>query len=106
MAVGKPGVLFRRFAPVVIAAYLMHWGVWDLLFVADQVVLSALTKTINWLALGMFGIFDLVGEEGVSGRYLPQQILIGIVPIIVGLLVGWWVWRRRRNTKQHTLQPS
>jgi len=106
MAVGKPGVLFRRFAPAVVAAYLLNWGVWDLLFVAEQLVMSALTKTINWLALGMFGVFDLVEEEGVSGRYLPQQILIGVVPIVFGLLIGWWVFRRRRNIQQRPLQPS
>ena len=104
-AVGKPGMLFRRLAPAIVAAYLLHWGVLDLLFVVDQVVLSALTKTVSWLALAIFHNFSFV-EVGVAWRYLLPQIAIGVVPLILGLLVGWWVWRRRRKTQQQSLQPS
>ena len=102
--VGALVVLFRRFAPAVVAAYLLHWGLLDLLFVVDQFVMSALTKTVSWLALAIFHNFSFV-EVGVAWRYLLQQVLIGVVPIFLGLLVGWWMLRRRRNAQQHPLQP-
>jgi len=104
LVIGKPGALCRRLAPAIVAAYLMHWGVLDLLFVVDQVVLSALTKTVSWLALAIFHNFSFV-EVDVAWRYLLPQIAIGVVPIFLGLLVGWWMLRRRRNAQQHPLQP-
>ena len=96
----NPGVLFRRFAPAVIAAYLLHWGIWALLLVMDQVVLWALTTTVNWLALVLFRQFSVIEQEAVLLRPLPRELAYGIVPIILGLLVGWWVWRRRRGILQ------
>lgn len=111
-AVGKPGALFRRFAPVVIAAYLLHWGIWDLLFVAEQVVMSALTKTINWVAFFIFINFHIFGnsqfveEESVSLRYLTPEVAYGSIQVILALLVGWWVWRKRRKRPQDWLQAS
>jgi hypothetical protein len=104
-AIGKPGVLFRRFAPAIVAAYLMHWGVWALLFVVDQMVLWALTATVDWSAL-LLGQFSAVERETVLLRPLPGELAEGIVPLILGLLVGWWLRRRRRGTQQHPLQRS
>ena len=102
-AMGKPGVLFRRFAPAVVAAYLLHWGVWALLLVVDQMVLWALTATVDWSAL-LLGQFSAVEQEEVLWRALPAEVADGIVPLILGLLVGWWVWNRRRKTQPHPLQ--
>jgi len=102
MANIKP--LVQRFAGPVIAAYLLHLGLWLLFFVGWQLVMAVLTRAVNWFA-EMFGQFSVVEREGVLVRLLPGQLAEGIVPIIFGLLVGWWVFRKRRNTQQQTLQP-
>jgi hypothetical protein len=93
MAQLKP--LARRFAAPVIAAYLVHLGVWLLLFIGTQVVMALLTRTVNWLAMELFGQFSVVEQEAVLVRLLPGELAEGIVPIIAGLLVGWWVLFRK-----------
>ena len=104
----KRGVkpLFLRFAAPILAAYLLHWGVLALLFIAEDVVMAALTKTVNWVASSMFASFWSIEEETLSVRLLPAPLADGIPPLVLGLLIGWWVLRRRRKTQQHPLQPS
>ena len=99
MNTAPANLLVRRFAAPVLAAYLLHWGVWALLLVADEVVLSALTTTVNWLAFVLFRQFSVVEREAVLLRPLLGELAGGIVPIILGLLVGWWVFRRQRNAQ-------
>ena len=97
--------LFLRFAAPVLAAYLLHWGLWELVFIAEQFVMSGLTKALNWVAL-LLGRFSCIEEMSVSTRFIPQYVVYGIIPLILGLLVGRCVLRRRRNTQQYPLQPS
>jgi len=106
MNMATANLLVRRFAGPVIAAYLLHMGMWLLLLTGTQVVLALLTRTVNWLALALFHQFSAVEQEEVLWRPLPGELAYTIVPIILGLLVGWWVWHRRRNTQQHTPQHS
>ena len=94
MAQLKP--LAQRFAGPVIAAYLLYLGVWLLLFVGTQVVMALLTGTVNWV-FELFGQFAVVEREAVLLRLLPGELAEGIVPIIAGLLVGWWVLRRKQK---------
>ena len=100
MAHFKP--LFQRFAGPVIAAYLLHLGVWLVLFTATQVLMAFLTRTVNWLAFVLFRQFSVVEREAVLVRLLPGELAEAIVPIIAGLLVGWWVLQRKRKI----LRPS
>jgi hypothetical protein len=97
MNIASPNLLFRRFAGPVIAAYLLHLGMWLLLLTGTQVVLALLTRTVNWLAMALFRQFSAVEQEEVFLRPLAGELAYGIVPIILGLLVGWWVWHRRRR---------
>lgn len=89
----------RRFAGPVIAAYLLHWGMWTLLLTGTQVLLAFLTGSVNWLA-ALFGQFSVVEQETFLFRPLPGELLEGIVPIVVGLLVGWWVLYRKGSIPQ------
>ncbi|HKI26649.1 MAG TPA: hypothetical protein VKA07_10010 [Candidatus Sulfotelmatobacter sp.] len=89
----------RRFICPVIAAYLLHWGVWSLVIVAAQAVMAGLTGTINWFAGHLFGGLSVIEGARVSARFLPLQIADGIIPIILGLLAGWFVWRRKRRSQ-------
>ena len=86
--------LVRRFAGPVIAVYLLNLGVWLLLLVVTQFVMFIITKAVNGFA-ELLGSFSFVEGVAVSARFLPMQLADGVVPIILGLLVGWWVWRRK-----------
>lgn len=90
--------LTKRFAGPVIAAYLLHWGVWWLIFVVTQGVMVVLTNTLDWIASGVFGSFQLVERESMPGLLaIPEELLGGVIPLIFGLLVGWWILRHRAN---------
>jgi hypothetical protein len=92
-------LLVRRFAGSVVAAYLLHWGIWSLLLLATQAVMALVTGGVNGLAV-LLGQFPAVEQETVLLRPLPGEIVEGIVPIIAGLLVGWWVLHRKRTRLQ------
>jgi hypothetical protein len=87
--------LVRRFAAPVVAAYLLHWGVWMLLLVAEQVVMAGLTQSVNWVATEFFGKFAFIEEWTVSTHFLPIQVSEGVIPIAAGLLVGYWTMCRK-----------
>jgi uncharacterized protein (TIGR03382 family) len=99
------GRLFRRFAGPVIAAYLLYLGVWTVLFVATEIAMFVMTRTVNWFAMVMFGQFSVVEQEAVAGRYLAEECTEAAIPIILGLLVGWWLMRRRRRSLEQTVPP-
>jgi hypothetical protein len=94
MAQLKP--LVQRFAGPVVAAYLLYLGVWFLLVTGTQVVMALLTRTVNWLAFALFGQFSAVEGVAVPAQFLLVELGEGIVPIMAGLLVGWWVLQQQR----------
>jgi hypothetical protein len=94
-------LLARRFAGPVFAAYLLHWGIWSLLLVITHAVLVVLAKTLYWVTLGMFGSFHILEEELMPAlRFLPAEIAQAMIPIILGLLVAWWVLYRKRRAPE------
>ena len=96
MANLKP--LIRRFAGPAIAAYLLHWGLWSLVMEAEQVILSALTRTLNWVADHFLGGFPRVETAFWSARLLVVEVCTwGFIPILLGLLLGWWLMHRKRR---------
>ena len=104
-AEGSAKALFLRFAAPVLAAYLLHAAVWTFAFVAEQIVLSLVTRTLNRLA-ELFGSYSFIDQEMVSVRYLAPEIAYGFIPLILGLFVGCWVLRRRRKAPQQPLQAA
>jgi len=90
--------MVRRFAGPVLAAWLIFIGLWMILDEAEQVVLSLLTKTLNWMGDHIITSSPRIEEASVSARYLLLWIAEALVPIIFGLLVGWWILRMRRKT--------
>jgi len=90
----KPLVL--RFLGPVLAVYLLHWGIWWLVLQADQIVMSDLTRSFNWVA-------DLTGAAHIevaawSGRLVAVETASeSLLPIALGLLIGWVVLVRRRR---------
>ncbi len=97
--------LAKRFAGPMIAAYLLHWGVWSALLTGTQVVLALMTRSVNWFA-ALFGQVSVVEQETVFFQLLPAELVEGIVPIIAGLLVGWWVLYRERRILRPPASPS
>jgi hypothetical protein len=89
--------MLQRFAGPVVAAYLLHLGVWSLIMAGTQVAMSALTRILNSLADHSLAGFPRVEEEAWLPHFLAPQIAEGFVPIIVGLLIGWWILHREQN---------
>ncbi len=90
--------LLRRFVLSAIAAYLLHWGVWVLIFEAEQIILSEVTKVLTWVADHSPAGF--LRTEGVywSARVVAADAASeGFLPIVLGLLIGWWLLRRKKR---------
>lgn len=88
--------LLRRFALPATAAYLLHWGLWALVSETEQIILSELTRILTWIA-----DHSPTGFPRVEGVYWSAWVvaadaaLEGLLPIAVGLLIGWWVLRKK-----------
>jgi hypothetical protein len=90
--------LFMRFAGPVIAAYLLHWGVWWLIQEAATLTMFALTTSLNWIADHSRGGFPRVEGVYLSARLLAWETASdGLLPIALGLLIGWCVLHRKRG---------
>jgi uncharacterized membrane protein YqjE len=96
-------LLAQRFIGPIIAAYLLHWGVWSLVAEAEQVVMSLLTRIFNFLA-------DMSRAAHIEiATWSPRLIAAdattyGLLPIVLGLLVGFWILQRKRKSVQ-TISP-
>lgn len=96
--------LIRRFAAPVIAAWLLHMGVWWLIvFEAEPFALSVLTKTVNWFIDHFTARAWPIEEMSLPSRFMAYQTAEGVVPIFAGLLIGWWVLRRKAKTPEVSL---
>ncbi len=97
MDVIKP--LVRRFAGPVIAAYLLHWGIWTFVFDAVEILMSMLTRILTWLADHSPAGFPRVEREFWFARYLAAQTAwYGLLPIALGLVVGWLIFRGKNRS--------
>jgi hypothetical protein len=91
--------LAKRFAAPVIAAWLLHLGVWMLIVsVAEPSLMSVLTRTVNWFGELLAGGSWRIEEASWPSRFVAFEIGESIVPIFIGLLIGWWVlWRKAKR---------
>ncbi len=86
--------LVGRFAGPVIAAYFLYWGIWWLLVMATQIAMAFMTPALRWVALHLD--WALSGAS-ISMRWFTHEIPYGIVPIILGFLVGGYSLRQKRR---------
>jgi hypothetical protein len=97
--------LFMRFAAPAIAAYLVHWGVWWLIHEAATIMMFVPTTILNWLADVTPAEFLRVEGVHLSGRLLASEAVSdGLLPIALGLLSAWLVWRRRTHSTDNAHQ--
>lgn len=92
------GPLLRRFAGSIVAVYFLRWGVWALVVEVEQILMSMATTALTWIADHTPAGFPRV--EGVywSTRLLAWEVALdGLVPIAIGLIIGWSILRRRRR---------
>lgn len=87
-------LLVRRFAGPVIAVYFLHWGIWFLIAMATQIVMAFMTPALHWVQLQLN--WALSGAS-ISMRWFTQEILYGIVPVILGLLIGGYSLGQKRK---------
>lgn len=88
--------LLKRFAPPMIAAWLLHLGVWMLIVSeAEPSVMSVLTRTVNWFGELFTGGSWQIEEMFWPSRFVASEIWESVVLIFTGLLIGWWVLRRK-----------
>jgi len=101
-----PGIcpLLRRWPPSVIAAWLLHLGLWMLIVsVAEPLTMSVLTKTLNWFVERFTARAWPIEEVSWPSSFTAYRMADGIVPILIGLLIGWWVLRRKTTIARKSL---
>ncbi len=94
-----PGIkpLARRFALPAIAAWLLSVGTWTVLFVIEQAVMAVLTGTESWFVDHFLPASGFVETTFWDTRICAANMGEGVVLILVGLSVGWWIARRKRQ---------
>ncbi len=101
-----PGIcpLLRRWALPVIAAWLLHMGLWMLIVsLAGPLTMSVLTKTLNWFIEHFTAKGWPIEEVASPLRFTAYQVADGIAPILIGLLIGFWALRRKTRIARATL---
>lgn len=88
--------LIRRFVAPAISAWLLYMGVWLVLFAVEQLVMSVLTKAVNWFILQFLSPSDIMGTFWHT-RLLMEEAAAGGISISLGLLVGLWVIRKKKR---------
>jgi hypothetical protein len=97
--------LIRRFAAPVICAWLLHMGIWLFIaLVAEPSVMSILTKTVNWFTLHFTARAWPIEEMSWPSRLTAFEIAEGFVPILIGLMIGWLVLRRKARIPKASQQ--
>jgi hypothetical protein len=99
----NPKLVAKRFVLPVLAAWLINTGTWMIVFAASQPILSGLLNISNWYA-EHFGSGDLQ-EESWNFPLITREIAEGSIPIMLGLLLGFWVLHRKRQ-KSKAPAPS
>jgi len=90
--------LARRFAAPALAAWLLYLGAWLILFAVEQHVMSFLTQTLGWFVDHFPFNLGPVEKTGASIQLFAQNMAEGAVLILLGLFVGLWVVRRKRQS--------
>jgi len=90
--------LARRFAAPAIAAWLLYMGVWIVLFAIEQPVMALLTQTVGWFVDHFLANLGMVEKTSSSIRLFAQNMAEGIVLILLGLFVGSWIARGKRQS--------
>lgn len=89
--------LARRFAGPVIAVYFLYLGIWVLTEMATQIVMAFITPALHWVQVQLD--WALSGAS-ISMRWFTHEIPYGIVPIILGLLIGGYSLRQKREIQK------
>jgi hypothetical protein len=90
--------LARRFAAPALAAWLLYIGAWLVLFAIEQPVMAFLTQTVGGFVEHFLD--SMVEKTSWSTRLFAQNMAEGVVLILLGLLVGSWVVRRKKKIPQ------
>lgn len=92
--------LARRFAAPALAAWLLYVGMWTLLFAIEQPVMALLTQTLGWFVDHFPVNLGPVEKTGASIQLFALNMAEVAVLIVLGLLVGLCVVRRKKKIPQ------
>lgn len=90
--------LARRFAVPALAAWLLYIGVWILLFAIEQQMMALLTQTVGWFVDHLLANLGSVEKTYAPIQLFAQDIAEGVVLILLGLFVGSWIARSKRQS--------
>ena len=96
--ISSPRVLLKRFAIPVIAAWLIYLGAFSVVFTVSQPILSSLLGIVNWYTQHFRPTGNLVEEAWWNFPLWFKEIAEGLIPIVLGLLLGLWALARKRRS--------
>lgn len=94
----------NRFALPALAAWLLHAGMWMLIFVLCQPIVAALSNSVNWFLDEFFAGNGTIVETSLRLRFIAPEAGEGLVLGALGITVGAWVTHRKKESGK-TIQP-
>jgi hypothetical protein len=90
--------LARRFAVPALAAWVLHLGVWLVLYAIESQVISLLTQTVGWFVDHFPFSFGTVEKWYTPIHLFAQNMAEGAGLISLGLLVGLLAVHTKRKS--------
>jgi|SRR6185437_4642602 hypothetical protein len=91
-------ILVRRFAVPIVSVWLLHMGIWMIVVILTQPLLSAIFGVVNW-CIEHFSGGNTLEYVSWSLSSTAVQIGEGMIPVALGLLLGFSVLYRKRQKK-------
>jgi hypothetical protein len=96
--------LAKRFALPALAAWLLHAGIWTLIFVLCQTIMAVLSNSVNWFLDEFFAGNGAIVETSWRLRFIAPEAGEGLILGSLGIIIGAWVIYRKKESGK-TIQP-
>jgi hypothetical protein len=95
--------LVRRFALPIVAAWLLCEGIWLIVLTLTQPIHLVLMEVANWY-VKHFTAGSSLYETSWYLSFAVGHIVEGLIPLALGLLLGFWIRHKRYGIRQQRVR--